>query len=221
MFRRTFFVLPAVLVCLLFAATARAHDEFPPWWRGLDGTTHQEWQFNDNDDPAAPDVVNNPYGTSIADITVGQIGSGWLDQLGGYGGQSGYWDLGGSDGSIVIDIDNRDEPLPYKEIWVQVTYWKDLHQAPDVDVPGAVFLYGDTAVIETVATGGTWLLDLTVWRMEPNPNHERIIITADPGLSIVDQIVVDTRCVPEPATMSLLVVSGLGLLLGRLRKKVS
>ncbi len=218
--RKSRTLLAAVLVLgALGPAAAWAHDLLPPPWRGQEGSTTQVWNFGGSADPAAPDQVNNPYGASTADITVGQFGSGWLDQLPAMGTQTGYWDLG-SNGSIVIDIDNRPEPLPYKEIWVQVTYFNDISQAPIVNVPGATRLGTETVTVENVDASAAWLLDLSKWRIEPNPVHEQIVVNSSPMWgAVVDQIVVDTICAPEPGTVGLLSLSACVLLAGRRGRK--
>jgi hypothetical protein len=210
-------LLAAILVLGAFGSSpAWAHDLTPPPWRGQEGSTFQVWGFSGPADPAAPDEIRNPYGIATADITVGQYGSGWLQQLPAMGSPTGYWDLG-SNGRIVIDIDNRDEPLPYKEIWVQVTYYKDINQAPSVSVPGASYLGGQTLTVESIPTGGGWFLDLSKWRIEPNPSYEQILVTSSPLGSVVDQIVIDTICVPEPAMLGLLSLGGWAALAGRRR----
>lgn len=215
--KRLVFALLCFTVSLI-AAMASAHDLFPPQWRGLPGTTYQEWTFDDADDPASPEVIDNPYGSAIADITVGSFGTGWWEQLPGVGDQTGYWDLG--EGNIIIDIDNTDVPNPFKEIWIQVTYYKDINAAPIVDVPGGVFLSSQLEVpVEHVPTGGDWVLDQYIFRIYPNPRHEQIVILADPmWMSVIDQIVVDTFCVPEPATIGLLIFGGLAFAVRRFKK---
>lgn len=206
----------ALVVGFSLTGMALAHDLIPPDWRGQDGTTYQEWRFDTNANPALPDVINNPYGGAIANITVGAAGSGWHYQLAaGFGpNQTGYWDLGGAGGSIVIDIDNRPEPLPYKEVSVQVTYWEDIHAAPSVNVPNAVRIGGQTVLVEDTGFG-EWWLDQSIWRMEPNPASEQVIISAHPTYqSVVDQVVIDTICAPEPG-MALLTIVAFGGILRR------
>jgi len=219
--RKSRTLLAAVLVLgALGPAAAWAHDLLPPPWRGQEGSATQVWNFGGSANPAAPDQINNPYGAAVANITVGEFGSGWLNQLPAMGTQTGYWDLGGEGGSIVIDIDNRPEPLPYKEIWVQVTYYNDITRAPTINVPGAMYLEGQTVTVETVDTGGAWLLDLSKWRIEPNPVHEQIVVNSSPMWgAVVDQIVVDTICAPEPGTVGLLSLSAWVLLAGRRGRK--
>jgi len=201
--------LLSVLCIIVFLPTlANAHVEFEPPWASDEGTTLQEWTFDDDDNPAPPENIRNEYGEAAALITVGDLGEGWLHSLPGLGTQTGLWDLG-SGGTIVLEIDNRDEPLPYKEIWLQVTYYMDISQPPIVDVPGATFLGGETVIVEESGIGG-WYLDLSKWRMEPNPSHETIILTADPSWgAVIDQIVVNTICIPEPVSLGLLAFGSL------------
>jgi len=201
------------------ACTSFADDVTVPPWRGAEGSTFQQWRFDTDANPANPEVVNNPYGNATANITVGYGGTGWQYQLEGLGSKTGYWDIGGDGGSIVLNIANRPQPLPFKEIWVQVTYFSDISQAPVVDIPGATMIGGQTVTVEQVPTGGSWLLDQSVWRMYPNPQREDIFIISDATWgSVVDQIVVDTICVPEPATLATLVLGGSGLLIRRRRR---
>ena len=199
-------VLSVVCISMFLPFVAAAHDVFPPDWRGLDGTTYQEWQFGSNATPAVPDVINNIYGGASASVTVGEFGEGWLANP-GLGTQTGIWDLGGTGGQIVLDIDNRPSPLPYKEIWLQVTYYKAISDAPIVEVPGAQLISSQNTLIEHDVIGD-WYLGQSVWRIEPNPSHEQIFLTSYLWGSVIDQIVVDTYCVPEPASIVLLMLGG-------------
>jgi hypothetical protein len=216
----TCFCVPIVLA--LGISGASAHDLVPPEWRGLfpDQMTYQEWTFEDAENPAPPETIVNPFGSALADITLGDYNEGWFESLGGFGTQTGFWDIGGSGGEILIDVDNAGTPNPVKEIWVQVTYWCDIQQAPIIDVPGGELVdFQPGYLVEDVSTGGAWLLDVWVFEMRPNPEHEQIVIISDEMFgSVIDQIVVDTWCVPEPATLGLAAV-GLLALIARARRK--
>ena len=85
-------------------AAAFADDLIVPPWRGNDGTTYQEWRFDTNENPAFPEDVENPYGNPSAEITVGDFGEGWFHELPGLGSKTGFWDIGGSGGSIAAGI---------------------------------------------------------------------------------------------------------------------
>jgi len=210
--------LVVFFLSICFSTIASAHDLFSPEWRGDEGSTYQHWTFDCSANPAAPTTMVNDYGDATAEITLGELNTGWHESLPAMGTACGYWDIGGEGGSIVLDIDNRPLELPYKEIWVQVTYWLDLNAAPTVEIPGASFVSGQTDTVEQVATGGAWLCDLSVWRIEPNPTHEQIIIGSLPQFgAVIDQVVVDTICIPEPVSLVLLGLGGLALM-GRRRQ---
>ncbi len=214
----TFTATLCAALVLSVAATAWSHDLVVPPWRGQDGSTFQEWTFDTDASPAAPNISTNAYGTASATTTVGLFGSGWLEQLPAMGTQTGYWDLGGEGGQMALDIPNRPLALPYKEIWIQVTYYRDINQAPQVSVPGAQFVSAQTLPLEIVPTGGAWMVDQSVWRIEPNPFSEQVIMSSDPMWgAVIDQVVVDTICAPEPASVLLLGLAGAFMLRGRRR----
>ena len=201
-----------MLLVIFLSGIPSAYAVFVPEWRGLEGTTYQQWRFDDDDNPAVPEVIDNDYGNASASITIGLFGTlEWMDDP-GLGTQTGIWDIGGDDGSIVLDIDNRPLALDYKEIWVQVTYYESIGGAPDVGVVGAQFVSSQTALIEEDGALGAWYLEKSIWRIEPNPSHEQVILTGNPYGSVIDQIVVDTYCIPEPASMALLALGGLTIL---------
>lgn len=219
---RTYLACGLLVLGMLMPVPAWGHDMVQPPWRGDEGTTYQEWRFDTDANPALPEVISNPYGSALAAIVLGDYASGWQEQLPGLGDQIGYWDLGGDrgngGGSILIDVDNRPLALEYKEVWVQVTYFRDMSQAPTVTVPGAAYLTGQTLLVEQVLTGGAWYLDQSIWRIEPNPDHEQILITSDPMWgSVIDQVVIDTICIPEPATMGLFLVGSWAVIARRRR----
>ena len=83
--------------------------------------------------------------------------------------------------------------------------------APIVEVVDGTLLEEQTVVVEDLALG-QWLLDLSVWRIEPNPPHETIVLRSDPMWgAVIDQVVVQTICIPEPLTISFLALGGLFL----------
>ena len=188
------YIFTALVLCGLLYLQAGADDVVSPPWRGVEGTTYQEWRFDSNNNPALPEVINNPYGNANAVIVVDFFGSGWLDQLPGLGNQTGYWDIGGQDGKITVNIDNL-PAMPRKEIWIQVTYFQDITAPPIVNVSGAQYISGQKILLYHVSTGGDWFVDQSIWRINPSPSSEQIIFTSNPSWgAIIDQIIVDTYC---------------------------
>lgn len=219
--RRLGIAAMTLLVCLVGSASF-AHDLAPPQWRGEDFTTFQEWIFSTDANPASPEVCNNQCGSPVAAITVGEFGSGWFDRLPGLGEQEGYWDLGGDDGSITVTIPNfPSPPESYKLIRIQVTYYRDINQAPTVTISGGTLIDSGEILVESVPTGGSWVLSWSDWQMVPNPASETIVFTgAKEWGSVIDQIAIDTKCtvVPEPSSLYALAIGSTALLWFRRRR---
>jgi len=183
----------AILLSAGAAASGAAFD--PPSWAGSPGSAHQEWEFATNASPPIATAVTNVYGTPSATVTVGPFNSGWWDCAPDvFGSQQGFWDLGAV-GTFVATVPNDTAHLEYKEVWVQVTYLKDVvFLPPTVTVDGAA-AYGPAitpVVIETAGTA-TWCVGLTKWRITPNPSSERITLTAGVLFgAVIDKVVIDT-----------------------------
>jgi hypothetical protein len=189
-------VLLALLVVSTVGVGAWADDLNPPPWRGQPGTTFGRWEFLTPDPQPLPDVGNYPYGPPSTTITPG-IGQNWLPM---WEGREGVWPLSGE---IFVDIPNRPEPLPYKDIWIQLTW---AQQAPNVWPVVSEVQFGVPAtLINEVPLEGVWIHSTYKIRLEPNPAWETILIT---GAVNVDELVIDTICAPEPTS---LVLFGLGV----------
>jgi len=207
-----FYAVNIFVILIWLPVPVSAHDYFQPDWRGDNYTTFQEWQFSTANNPAVPESINNPFGTARAAIDTGPFSEEWFDtQPVLFKSSQGLWDLG-SEGTMVIDIDNRPDGGEYKEIWVQISYVDGFtpYMPPVVSVPGAV-PYGDPVprvMLEDLGLGDALWVEVTKWRIFPNPNHEQIVITADPWGSIVDQVVVDTICVPGSSIVPVITIIG-------------
>ena len=224
-------------VVLAFVATALAEDVRAPAYRGDPGSTTTEWDFMtigdwglpgevnyDGPDDGASGISNNPYGTPTAGATGGEgVGFGWQDGLGP--GPGGAWVNFGSLGFSVPN-DASAPATNWKDLRLQVTFYHPA--APPTTPLVTVTAYPggtETLLAEEVVTlpddEGWWVL-VQDWRLDPNPDGEGIgirnpVLDEFPGYA-VSEVVIDTICTPEPATMSLLGV-GIAALLGRGRKR--
>ena len=200
-------ILAAILVSVGFSGVF-ADDLYPPLWRGDPGSTFQMWEFLTPDPNAVPDVWDNIYGMPIAEVTPG-TGQEWWDI---YGDRQGVWPLSGT---IEVPINNQPLPLPYKDILVQLTWSQQVSTSIPVvwdlvsGVQGTLVNEIDLGPTGEPYGDGTWYHSTYLIHLEPNPDFE--IVKID-GTIMVDELVIDTICFPEPASLGLLALGGLAML---------
>lgn len=194
----------AVVAAVGICAVAFADDLNPPPWRtnppGQGSTTFQQWEFNTNANPAAPDVVHNNFGAPVANIHGDFPYTVWLANDNGHNGVWRFEDW------ISLDVPNDPIQHPYKEIWIQITYSAGAGHDPQL------FTEPPESNVETV---NKVQLDQFYWHgtykitIIPNPQAETIFIEPRDCTLYVDEIVLDTISIPEPASLFLLAVSSL------------
>ncbi len=227
---------------ILFLTTQIMADDYilPPW-RGGWCTTTQWWEFADdtlfpNPDgpgPLVPGTPGDPYQPGYLPHTaaiVNHFGLGyWIDTATDGSGREGIWSIPSS-GHIEISVVNHEPPNPHKWMWVQLT-WKDQDGYPPVTDPLSLltgfygygpggsyepgyYVHDTPVVLEDPVDAFGWHTTTYEWFIYPNPVSEMFNIS---GTILVDQVVIDTWCVPEPNATILLVVGALGILFIRKR----
>ena len=207
----------AVATCIaaLFVKSAFADDIQPPPWRGQIGTTSQMWEFLEPFNLAPPDGPA-PGGLPpllSTHIQVYPFGS-WMPLDQQPSGRRGIWPLSGE---MWVTVDNYNLPNPVKYMWAQVTWQNMIGLPPTGPILGSfnptyATPPGLTAV-PPVSLGFGWYETTFMWEIRPNPQDEFFILS---GNINVDQIVIDSWCIPEPATFAL---AGLGVLLLAWRRR--
>ena len=224
--RKTIVLMLVIAIC---SGAAFADDIFAPEWRGQQRTTQAVWDtwqngvwtedYIDADTfeavPASGLVFEEPASAGV----YGQ--SGYVANLAPWEGVGERFDLIEVNGEMELDlwIPNFDEN-PMKEINLQITYssWEDISPVLWVDAfmgdnQDAEFDYAFQKLASHTHDDG-WVTDAYTIVVEPNPTDELITLSFDssagwePYPMYVDQVVVDTACVPEPASLSVL---GLGV----------
>lgn len=198
------------LSCSAFATlTGLATDLLEPSWRGMPGTTLQAWSFDTGANPADLSLNMNPYGTPVAEVftpdTTFPMNTYWQSSNSGH---DGVWRIYGSD-YLLLYIPNTENIAPNtsKEIWLQITYSAgSILRKPELQaMPGDVTI---EHVQETVIDE-LYYHDVFKITLVPNPMEEWIAIMPRDCTLYIDEIVVDTICVPEPATLLVLSIGGL------------
>jgi len=206
-------VLGILLICIIVLLTGIARaDDFapPPWVRGVPLSTAMEWEFlTDANGHTGPD------GNTVATVP-GSLGSGTVSIYGNSPGVTPIWSIGDGDGqwsapindpiAMEFQIENWIDNEPVKYLRIQVTYG-----GTPPSVTGLWAHHASENPVLIVPTGTTAFSTthlLFEYELYPNPDFELFHLDIPPGASI-DQVVVDTISIPEPATLGVLAVGGL------------
>lgn len=214
----------SIAVILAVAAPVLADDVFPPEWRGQHRTTFQEWTFPSDGTELLP-CDYEQWCPGDLEPPLATVGDGMVWSA-SFEGKTGVI-IAESAGTIVFDVPNCPDEEPIKYMQIQMTYWPPTPEAgcPVTDVeawknqdeiPSEDIVLTDTLVFDSETDG--WKLGLVSHEIYPNPDWERITLSLPQGYAL-DQIVIDTWSVPEPATMAMLMLGGVGLIARRRRTR--
>jgi hypothetical protein len=199
---RTFLFLGSLLFTGMVNAslTGLAADVAEPGWRGQSNTTLQAWNFSTANNPGLITLDQNPYGTPVAEVLVPNTKTYWMASNNGH---EGVWRIYGDD-YLLLYLPNNPQTSPnsYKDIWLQITYSAgSIDRKPQIQTLPA---YASLEVVQSTVIDSLYYHDVFHIRLEPNPPEEWIAILPRDCTVYIDEIVVDTICVPEPTTIFLL-----------------
>lgn len=215
------------VVVLVLAGSAAGDYVNPPGWDNDAYFTHQSWDFTGCISPLAPDGdLSNPYGSGPPTATI--LNGVWVPGLDDGSGRQGMWEfaypLAAEDGA-VFEIPNQANPNMTKEIWFQLTFKaltadpydllaRTVQDVRDNNGKAGTLVWDDAAML-SAGVDGVWVRYTAVWELAPQPASETIHIGATlmPGETVwLDQVAIDTHCVPEPGMLTMLALGGAMLL---------
>ncbi len=216
---KTLSISIVVFVLIFLSSAALADDLFGPDWAEEPGSQFWEWDTWEGFPgpmspdgghsiplPGVPDVAPPWASTGENDATLypQMLDRDWVVQV-------------EIDDDLIFHLDNYDIANEQKLVRVQITYWSQAGTpgSPSgfnvwTDQGGPVFFPAVEA--ESYYHTDGWVTKAYDFTLEPNPEWEDIGLKFNNYPEYVDQVVIDTWCVPEPATLGLMLVGSLALL---------
>jgi hypothetical protein len=213
--KKVYFYALVVVICMSTSVFG-ALDLFPAPWRGDSNTTYQAWTFDNGNNPADLEAGwDNLYDTPSAAfrdtggalIPDGDNNTWWMEEHPqiGLDKHYGVWRTYGTD-YLELVIPNDPVERTTKEVYIQITYSASALPLFKT-TPGFADLVGEVHQLDSDYNVLTLLITI-----EPNPDLEIIEIRPNDCTMYIDEIVIDTRCIPEPMTICLLGLGSLALL---------
>jgi hypothetical protein len=198
----------------------------PPAWNHSDPTfTHQDWDFTTSANPSPPETYQNPFGTPTFGIT----GATWFPSAAPFipgSTRTGLWaGVGSGSATVTLGIPNQQDLTKDKLVWLQVTIG-----STNIDgLQMGVNLLPNAGQTVTVLDERLYAMPSgeqygyyyeKLWSISPQPSFETITaqVNFSGGILAIDEVTVDTICVPEPVTM-LGVFLGVSGLAGYIRRR--
>ena len=235
------------LAVMFFAWPAAATDYYdPPWDETLPNTTSQAWEVVDiygqthppeggpytlpEEIPAGSTFYasdfRNEYGEPSVTLEPNDVTSGgsWeWDEVTGPDGTTEIitWHYDGPEGTlgkVTVTINNNKDENRYKLLFYQVEADGSITptgDGPFTDPPGSIQPLPD-GYQSARQLGNGWYGYTGLMQIVPNPEKETFTFYVTPCTNI-SEIVIDTICAPEPASMGLLLFGAAGLLIRRRR----
>lgn len=198
-----------ISVLLLVLAVASSSFALTlPGWIGGDRTVHAEWQNWEGNYNQSEEYYEASSWQSVGDGLYDYIPYVTLDSSVTIN-ENGNLTMNGMGYSMVDFFVPNFTGGDSKEVFIQIEY--NSSSAPlfgvDAYIGGEQLtegLYGPYFQ-ESEDLGNGWVIESYIFNIEPNPEYEYITLGFESGYSAeISKVVIDTVCIPEPATIGLI-----------------
>lgn len=205
-----------VIAVLVLTAAVPAFANFTAPVRGQFNSSFGEWEFDTNAYPPQYNDGHFPFsGVPYVDL-IPQFGSSWIDQM---DDRQGIWSLG--EIATLFQNGPATDPGTFKVIYVQVI-WK---AQGELDKP-LISIQGHSEDLQYYDEQDVPIMEFTLdndWKHSvyqlgifPNPVFENIVVE---GSIYIDEMIIDTQCIPEPASLAILGMGAVFLLHRKTRNR--
>ena len=209
--KRSIFLFSTLILSV--ATAAKANYINPLGWVDNPYFTHQSWEFGTGQSPVNADIDLNPFGEPKLGIHALHIS--WSSYT---LGREGVWTIKNGWGQVEGIIPNEENEHLSKEVWIQVLLHTSIGGGVPIDVlfefpPGTCVTTPKESSV--VPEAGGWLCQTYLFELTPQPDWEVVGLNFSVPIGdyvAIDKLVVDTRCIPEPATLLFIGLGGLELL---------
>lgn len=208
----------------LLCSGAIADDVFAPNWRGDFLTVTAAWDYWGQEGPGPGTAQPGFY-----DANPGGLGA---NPALAYWGSNSYVhdNLFNRQSVLEIGVDSNPDTLQFgllnygngdrKDILIQVTYYQGFGAPLSFDV-GALtdigsppFPLTDTVaatVLDTMAHPDGWVTSSYGFSLTPKPQAEGLQINFTSYPAYIDQVVIDTRSIPSPGALGVVLIAGVAV----------
>lgn len=191
-------MIMTMILTLLLSLCLTSLAQTAPDWRGSPGSSWQSFEWSNGWNDSGPEQDSNSWGTATAHLDYGWAASGWYRYMALAPGREGMFDVGGTNGRIILTIPCTTNATDYR-VQVQVVWFYDpdtMALPPILDVPGSTLQAHRQETLQVDPIGGQW--ELETWVLGCTNPPTTITLNAPATGFLSDSVTVDVLASLSP-----------------------